>query len=153
MTAKMETSWHDNLIYALHIEAPDPDRNLWHSNLILDIDHIVEWVRGDDGGVRFLVAPATLTFHDVTNLKLDVDFTSELSQSLNELSIASITRVEELKRPNYEYYTWLIELNLPPRGTISFGASGYTQTFRAEPILCDEQSIPAAQRSNLMKAS
>jgi len=35
-------SWHDNLIYGMHLRCADPDRNWWHSELIFDIDHIVE---------------------------------------------------------------------------------------------------------------
>ncbi len=143
-------SWHDNLVYGLRIDVGDPARNDWHHDLVLDIDHIVEWVRGTDGGVRFRVAPATLAFHDVTDLRLAVDFGGSGGQvSINELSIHAITRqrVEDQKvyldRP---YYRWRIALNLPSDGEIAFCASGFTQTLRAEPVLLDEQRLPAAER-------
>jgi hypothetical protein len=32
--------WHDDLIYAFHLKAPDPERCDWASELELDIDHI-----------------------------------------------------------------------------------------------------------------
>ncbi len=145
-----ETSWHDNLIYALHIEAPEPDRGLLHSNLILDIDHIVEWVRDAGDGVKFRVAPATLTFHDVTDLCLAIDFRGDHRQSLNELSISSIDREEVETKGLEAYFNWVIELNLPSGGRITFGSSGYTQDLRAAPVLCDEQYLSASQRPNLI---
>ncbi len=144
-------SWHDNIVYGLRIDVGDPTRNDWHSDLVLDIDHIVEWVCGTDGGVRFRVAPATLAFHNVTDLRLAVDFGDSGGQvfSMNELSIDAITRqrVEDQKvcldRP---YYRWRIALNLPSGGEIAFCASGFTQTLRAEPVLLAEQRLAAAER-------
>ncbi len=92
-TAADETSWHDNLIYGLHLEAPDPDSGNWQSNLLLDIDHIVEWVCGTDGSIKFLVAPATLAFHDVTGLCIDIDYgRSGRRECINAMSIASISK-------------------------------------------------------------
>lgn len=147
-------SWHDNLIYAVHLRGADPDRGLWRSELVLDIDHIVEWICSPGGGtdqsVSFLVAPATLVFHDVTDLRIKVDFaSSDYRQSLNELSIAEIVRVpvERVAAAGAPpYFAWRIELNLPQDGEIAFGASGYTQTLRAEPQNLDEQRLPPDDR-------
>ena len=143
-------SWHDNIIYGLGFDVGDSFQGDWHSDLVLDIDHIVEWVREADQ-VQFRVAPATLTFHNVTDLRVAVDFGDGGQQiSLHELSIDMITRerVENQKicldRP---YYDWLIGLNVPRGGTIAFGASGFTQSLRATPVLCDEQRLPAADRA------
>jgi hypothetical protein len=144
--------WHDNLVYAIRLHAADPDRGDWRSELELDIDHIVEWICGHDDSVRFRVAPASLVFHDVTDLKIAVDFgDSGNGININELSIHDIAREQLpaeqqkvcLDRP---YYRWRIELNLPKGGEIAFGASGFTQTLRAEPVLTDEQRLAAAAR-------
>ena len=87
------TSWHDNLVYALLFNAGDVAKGDWRSELVLDIDHIVEWICGTDGGARFRVAPAALTFHDVTDLRVSLDFGgSGHRQLLNELSIAAISQ-------------------------------------------------------------
>ncbi len=146
-----DLSWHDNLVYGLRLDVGDPDRGTWHSNLVLDIDHIVEWVCGGERGVRFRVAPATLTFHDATDLRIAVDLGGRGGQiALNELSIAGITRAPVadqkicLDRP---YYRWRIALNLPEGGEIAFGASGFTQVLRAAPVLLDEQRLAAADRA------
>ena len=63
-------AWHDDLIYALHLRASSPAHDDWRSEIVLDIDHIVEWVCGVDGRVRFRVAPASLVFHDVSDLRI-----------------------------------------------------------------------------------
>ena len=45
------------------------------------------------------------------------------------------------------YYHWTLWLNSPrPGGEISFGASGFTQVLRQEPIVCDEQKLKSAER-------
>lgn len=143
-------SWHDNLIYGLHLQAADPDQGIWRSDLLLDIDHIVEWVCGAGNRPQFRVAPATLAFHDVTNLRISLDFSNATyRQNINELSIAQIRRPPINASEEGvlgSYFEWSIELNLPQGGEISFGASGYTQKFRAEPALVHEQRLSADDR-------
>ena len=147
-----ETSWHDYLVDALLFNVGDVARSDWRSELVLNIDHIVEWICGTDGGVRFRVAPATLTFYDVTDLRVSLDFGRSCHcQALDELSIAAIPQ-EPVPTPSVAqpYGRWRIELNLPRGGEITFGASGYTQTLRAKPVLLDERRLPARGRSPLL---
>ena len=145
------TSWHDNIVYGIRFAVGDPTRDEWHSNLVLDIDHIVEWVCGDAGGVTFRVAPATLTFRAVTDVRIAVDFgNSGHERNINELSIAAISRAPVAGRTfgfNRQHYRWRIELNMPQGGEITFGASGYTQVLRAAPVLTDDQRLPATDRA------
>ncbi len=93
------------------------------------------------------MAPATLTFHQVTDLRIGVDFgDSDCRTGINELSIARITRdevVDKQRFPDRPYYRWRIELNWPTGGEIGFGAHGFTQTLRAASVLLDEQRLPA----------
>lgn len=150
-----QISWHDNTLYALRFEVGDPTRNEWHSDLVLDLDHIVEWVRDDAGCVRFRVVPACLRFHHVTDLRIAIDFgDSGCRTAINEPSIDAITRRRisdqkiDLGRP---YYRWRIALSLPRGGEILFGASGFTQTWRAEPVLLDQQRLATSQRAEQSK--
>ncbi len=138
-------SWHDNYVHGVTF---DVDVDTWRSDLVLDIDHIVEWLC-EGATCRFQVAPATLRFHDVTDLRFDVDWgDSGHRTALHLVSIDGISRrlVADQKicldRP---YWAWRIEINWP-RGTITFGASGFTQTLSKPPVLCDEQALSAAQR-------
>ena len=149
-------SWHDNLIHGLQLRAPDPDRGDWRSELVLDIDHIVEWVRADDKSVQFRVAPATLNFQDVTYLRISFYFGGGAHRhTMNELSIADITTqpAPPLGIGSAAYFLWRIALNSPQGGEIAFGASGYTLTLRADPVLLDDQRLPPADRPHLLQSS
>ena len=66
-------SWHDCHIWGIELRAGDPDDGDWTSDLVLDIDFIVEWICGTGGGGQFRVAPATLVFHGVTDPKIAID--------------------------------------------------------------------------------
>jgi hypothetical protein len=64
-----DRSWHDDALYGMRRDIGNVARGDWRSDLVLDIDHIVEWLCGADEQCRFRVAPATLTFHHVTDLR------------------------------------------------------------------------------------
>ena len=141
-----QLSWHDNAVHGLRIDVGDPNRGQWHSRLILDIDHILEWLCRPDRPWQFRVAPATLTFEDATDLSIqlpDRGFGTQIS--LSPLSIDGIEREREkdqricLDRP---YWRWTIRLNDPNGGVMAFGASGLQLRLRAEPMLTDQQCYP-----------
>jgi len=141
-------SWHDDTVYGLRFRIGDPARNDWTADLVLDIDHIVEWVRDGDR-MRFRVAPATLVFHGITDLRVHVDWgdsghrVSHPAPSIGRIERAPVVDQKVfLDRP---YWAWRIELNSPAGGEIRFGAVGFTQTLRREPILCDEQQLGSAR--------
>jgi len=144
-------SWHDNPVYGFSI---DNDVTQWKSDLVLDIDHIVEWLCGVGRTTQFKISAATLTFHHVTDLKVNVDWGDSGKQvAVGEMTLDHIARqrVEKqlicLDRP---YYSWTLRLNSPrPGGEINFGASGFTQVLRQEPVLCDEQKLEPAVRAKL----
>ncbi len=143
-------SWHDDTLYGLRFEIGDSFRGDWRADLVLDIDHIVAWVRGEAGQFRFRVAPATLVFHGVTDLKIAIDWGDSGDRTaLQVASIAGITREPVPDQEGYpvrEHYRWRIALNGPQGGEIAFGARGFTQTLRAEPVLLDQQRLPAGAR-------
>ena len=140
-------SWHDNTVYGLRLEIGDPERGDWRSNLVLDIDHIVEWICGS---ARFRVAPATLSFHHATDLRIAVDCGDSGGQvALHALCIDTVAReriVDQkicLDRP---YYRWRIAFNWPRGGEIRFAASDFTLALRAEPVLQDQQQLSPLDR-------
>ena len=148
------TSWHDNCLYGIAFRLGDIEANDWRSELELEIDHIAEWVKDANGRFQFHVAPALLTFHDVTDLKIGVDWGNSGNRvALHEPTIQVITRESVSDQKIYldrPYYTWSIALNSPVQGKLSFGASGYTQKLLCDPILCDEQQIPRGRRQALL---
>ena len=142
------TSWHDNFIYSIHFDA-----HQFESHLRLEIDHIVKWIQPDPRHYKFWISPARLIFHNVTDLAIRIDFErSGYQQSIHQLSINGISRQRVsdqkicLEQP---YYAWTIETNWPD-GEITFGATGYSQTLLAEPVLCDDQQLDPEVRQQLM---
>jgi len=144
-------SCHDDSVYGLALQLGDPAANDWRSDLVLDIDHIVEWIPGE-AGMRFRVAPATLVFHGVSDLRIEIDW------GMHGWQVApappTIDRIERermredaqrifLDRP---YYLWRIAFASPSGGSIRFGAVAFDLTLRREPLLLDEQHIPASLR-------
>jgi hypothetical protein len=147
-------SWHDCHISGFEIRVGDVEAGDWTSDLALELDFIVEWLCAVDGGGQFRVAPATLVFHGVTDLRLHIDDgLSGFQASLHELSIDGIERAlirdqkVFLDRP---YHAWTIRLNWPHGGEIAFGAVGFTQTLRAEPVLTEQQRLSRQERIRLI---
>ncbi len=89
----------------------------------------------------------------VTDLRIDVDWGSPGSQTaLHPLSIDRVEREPIRDQKVYldrPYYTWTIVLNWPASSRIAFGAVGFTQTQRAEPVLTDKQSLSLEERRRL----
>lgn len=145
-----QLSWHDCHIWGFSLRAGD-DNDLM-SQLVLDVDFIVEWVCGTDGKTgRFRVAPASLVFDEVTDLRIHADWgTSGFPVSVTPPSIDSIEREcvpDRMVYPARPYYCWQIKFNWPAGAEIVFKAVGFTQTLRAEPVLSDTQHLPLRQRA------
>ena len=145
-------SWHDNLIYGIHWRCAEPDRGLWRSELVFDIDHILDWVPSGERCFKFLMAPAILVFHDAGDLEMCLDSRGRDGHRryLNELSIHHIDRHPAADAPGS--FRWRIDLNGPAGGRIGFDASRYSQILTAPACLCDEQRFPSEHRPPLTLA-
>jgi hypothetical protein len=147
-------SWHDCQIWGFEIVAGSPEDDDWTSDLVFDIDYIVAWTCRADGSAEFRVAPATLVFHGVTAPRIAIEFDDPTMQiAVSPLAIHMIEREQvadqkaHLDRP---YYRWSIRLNWPSNGEISFGAWGFTQTLRGEPVLLNgRQNLTLAERGGM----
>lgn len=138
--------WHDNVVYGLSFTLGDPARKDWRSDLVFDIDLILEWRCGSaPGESRFRVAPVTLAFHQVADFSINVDQgNSEGRNALIEWSIDRVLR-ECLDRP-FEYWRWTVLLNAPSGGRIGFCATGFTETLKSPPRWVAEQRLPRGER-------
>jgi len=143
-------SWHDCYVWGLTFGAGDPDTGDWTSDFIVDLDFIVEWICGVDAAFQFRVAPATLTFHGVTDLRIGVEWgDGALQAAIHPMSIDRIERERVahqkvfLDRP---YYRWRIVANWPTGGELAFGAVGFTQQLRAEPVVSAHQHLSRHER-------
>ncbi len=138
-----DLSWHDCTLWGLAIRAGAPEENDWTKQLVLDIDYIVEWFN-KDGKLNFLVAPATLTFEEVNNRHIQIDF--EEIKGVNTLNEISMDRIEQEKNG------WTIYLNSPRGGVIRFDASGFTRVLESAPIANgNRQSLSLSKREALKK--
>jgi hypothetical protein len=107
--------WHDAKVYGLRL----------HNDLELDIDYILQWNSPDPEGFNFTfwVAPATLVFKNIENLKFEV---GDLA-SWPEIEIEDIGRTREGHKSH-----WIIVTN---QGEYEFDSDGYEQFIRQEPSL------------------
>ena len=144
-----QLSWHDNSLYGISWKVDyESDTN----ELILDIDYICEWICDPNKTCHFKVAPANLNFHNITDLKINIDCgNSDFQACLDSgIPISSISK-EQIKNQKVHldkpYYKWIIKFDAPAKDSfISFGASGFTQTLRKDPVLTDSQSLTLNER-------
>ena len=143
--ADFETmGWHDNYIHAINFE---PETY----SFSLDIDYIHQWIMDDgDNNFRFAISPARITFNNISNLKLDVDFSGCLPEmSIDRIEMNNQRPTANKKLPEYDF---LIVLNWPENGGgFSFSATGFVQRSLAPAAFYEEQKIPAGERAKLLK--
>ncbi len=133
-----ELSWYDNHIHALRIvEVSDGA-----GELILDVDHIVEWIKLEPG-FNFRIVPVTLIFHDVMFLRMLLDYATPTAAFV-PFMIHGIERRTE-QRARYLAQLWKIDISWP-RGEITFEARGFTQRARGDPLLSPGQCLSAEER-------
>ena len=126
-----EMSWHDNHVHGLRVV----EGAHGSGELVLDLDYILEWsCQGEQ--CKFRIVPATLTFLDVTNLCISLDYATPTA-ALGPFSIQAIERGREA-RERYVAQVWRILINWP-HGEIVFEAKGFEQRSWGEPVLSDNQ--------------
>lgn len=131
-------SWHDNPVHGVAIR----EGEYGLGTLVLDIDYIVEWRCGEDRTCSFLLAPADLSFEEVSDLVIGVD---GRGISMGPLSIGEIRREATDQTQSFGRHRWIIVFNFPP-GEISFMGAGFVQELRAAPIESSGQALSWAQR-------
>ena len=65
-----EMSWHDNHVHGLRIV----ETGKGEGDLVLDVDHIVEWLDCEGAGFNFRIVPVNLTFHGVMFPRISLDY-------------------------------------------------------------------------------
>jgi hypothetical protein len=140
-----DMSWHDNHVHGFQIRSGDYGAG----ELDLDLDYIVEWLCAEDGSYEFRLAPATLTFREVTELRIELDYQG-VSAGLVPFSIDGISREDGVVATESPR-RWTVNLNWP-RGLLAFRASGFTQRLRAPLRVSGEQCLGHAERTRLEDA-
>jgi hypothetical protein len=121
--------------------------------VILDLDHIVEWlcpVSGEEA-YAFMVAPAYLIFHDASDLQLSLNYHSR-SAALQPFMIREV-RATEISYPNgAKSFAWEIEVNWPD-GSVKLHAPKAELVLRAPPVKCAGQSLEKEVRDELLASN
>ncbi|HVS72207.1 MAG TPA: hypothetical protein VHQ47_13205 [Phycisphaerae bacterium] len=137
-------SWHDCHIHGLHIGEINED---WGAcELELDIDYIMEWILESDRSFKFRLAPATLTFHRASGLRMMLDYTGA---GMTPFEISGIEREPHIFQGQVTTYHWRLPISWPmgESRAITFDAPGFTQTLRRDPILHHAQCFTTAERA------
>ena len=132
-----------------HLEDRDRGRAVdGQADLVLGLDLVVDALCGFNREAQFKLAPAALTFHAVTDLKIGVDCgDSGYRLLVQPMSIAEITR-SPTTDPSYD--AWRVRLGWPRDGEINFGAKGFHQVLLAEPIISETNFLTGAQRRQML---
>lgn len=145
--SEVQHQFHDDSIYVFKLVGPDPDNQDWTSELQLDIDHILEWIKVDDDKFKFRVSQALLVFESVSDLQVSFAFSNT---SIFALPIDSIVRSSEpvvARVPAYREFHWKISLNDMHGGEIEFRSTGYRIHLCGEEMVHSEQTMPKHLRS------
>jgi hypothetical protein len=134
-----QMGWHDNCLHAFGYEEQG-DENTHGVDLLFDIDYIVSWV-SEGESFRWWISPATLAFHDVWSLEVEMAQGYHITSQL----IIEDAIVRESLSPGGGGWRWSV-------GPFGFWASGFTQYIRRWPILADRQVLTLEERGGLSLA-
>jgi len=137
-----QLSWHDNAVHGLQII----EGQHGCGDIVLDLDYILEW-QGRDGRFHFSVAPATLTFHEASSLKITIDYGAS-SAALTPFAIHQIGFESVAYSNGATGRRWKIEINWP-NGEIVFEAPRFTQILTGKPMNSTRQSLSQSERERL----
>jgi hypothetical protein len=129
--------WHDATIHAIALPTEEFECQF-------DIDYIFQWVGPlpGEGHFRFWVAPATLVFENVYEVRFDIEPSPELT-------VQDLLRSEPGTPRNANFvdskkdWRWTLECH---QGTISFRACRFKQFIRQAPVFKMGQALSVPER-------
>ena len=153
-----QVSLHDVNVYGMFLQ-----RWQYEINLVLDIDYLGEWTLLPDNRFDFLVTPATLTFLDVVDLQIHLDWGTSLrreepygniSNFSGEVTIYDFRRFAYtdpvyIERPQ-PYLRYELNFSEPQGGWISLGARDFKIVGRQEGMHSNRSVFDPAQRVPLV---
>jgi hypothetical protein len=110
---------------------------------MLDIDYIIEWLE-TESNLSFIVAQASLRFHEVFGLKFALDYATPTA-GMSAFSLAGVERERLVYPTGYTTYQWKLGINWPT-GAIEFQSPGFTQSLTGKPYTQPSQSLEPSQR-------
>jgi hypothetical protein len=138
-------SWHDCTIHSMGL---DQDGE-YQSDLVIDLDFLMEWLPTPEGTYKFQMAPALLRFHNVDKLVIRT-----LLDYKQAMQISEVTRLRR-EDQGYTNYHWTIKLHTYPgrQSQIEFDATGFSQELIAQPLVSNRQSLPLGERQRMIRGN
>ena len=131
-------SWHDCHVHALRVI----EGQHGSGELEFDIDYILDW-KQDKNEFSFVLAPAKLVFHAVSDLRVALDWSTPAA-AFGPFSLAGVERTLE-KRARYTATLWRMPVNWPT-GEIGFEATGFTQQCWGQQVVSTRQVLRPEER-------
>jgi hypothetical protein len=138
-----DLSWHDCHVHAWGLRGAEHGQG----TLTLDIDFITAWEQPGDGSFVFQVAPATLRFFDVSDLKVSVDLGG---LETAPFPILGIERELRTRHGEYRDYRYSVRVGDVAGGQIGFSGHRFRQVLRAAPIRTRSQRLAPETRVSLI---
>lgn len=138
-----DMGWHDANIYGMIIEKGEEP---WQGNLIFDIDYIFEWIHPvpPQEYFSFWVAPCTLMFKEVYDVKIDIDYRGGAFELLEISDLDLISKYEQ--ETGVIIYEWQMGLQ---EGDIRFKSLGFEQIVRKSPVYTNSQVLSLEERGGI----
>lgn len=138
-----DMGWHDANIYGMIIEKGEEP---WQGNLIFDIDYIFEWIHPvpPQEYFSFWVAPCTLMFKEVYDVKIDIDYRGGAFDLLEISDLDLISKYEQ--ETGVIIYEWEMGLQ---EGDIRFKSLGFEQIVRKSPVYTNSQVLSLEERGGI----
>lgn len=141
-------SLHDNAVYGFSLV----EGEYGVGQVILDLDHIVEWLCPVSGeaAYAFMVASAYLIFYEASDLQVSLNYHSR-GAALQPFMIHEV-RATEISYPNgAKSFAWEIEVNWP-EGSLKLHAPKAELMLRAPAVKCAGQSLGKEVRDELLES-
>ncbi|THV23876.1 hypothetical protein [Peteryoungia ipomoeae] len=141
-----QMGWHDAAVYSMTFPRPH------FFTISFDIDYIFKWHKTEVGTHYrgWDVAPCTLTFQNVSGLKVAVDWSLRGGINQGDTAISNVRRQNSRLSPNGEFVCWGYEIELDV-GLISFEATGFEQIVRVPPKFSESQHLGRADASEAIE--
>lgn len=124
----VDMGWHDVVLYSMSFPQAD-------YAIRFDIDYIFKWHWEREALSGWDVAPCTLQFNNVSDLRVSLSW-----QMQGDTSIQNITRNNSRPSPNGKFMLWDYQIELDA-GDLRFTATGFTQATRRQPIFSTSQFL------------
>jgi hypothetical protein len=140
-------TWHDNYIHGIRIVNPHAGRDEYRYQLVLDIDFILEWIRGADGRYSFAVAPAHLTFDVAGPIQVNLDLAFKEDMIIDGIEREEVVTVAE-KRVGFTKQRYSIHLHNSSgaKNVITFEGGGFVQELHGKARLQSGQWLETGKR-------